>query len=115
MCRGRGAPGAGKPGSCKAPYAAIVAPYAGGDAETHRPPVVTARRPATPRLAAIPHGYPAMPTSRALVASNDAPRLLRTLNHWRHKFEVRRDSDTHAHIPFAEAAGTDFEVEGDAC
>ena len=56
-----------------------------------------------------------MPTSRALVASNDAPRLLRTLsNHWRHKFDVRRDSDTHAHIPFAEAAGADFEVAGDA-
>ena len=56
-----------------------------------------------------------MPTSRALVSSNDAPRLLRTLsNHWRHKFDVRRDSDTHAHIPFAEAAGADFEVAGDA-
>jgi hypothetical protein len=56
-----------------------------------------------------------MPTSRALVASNDATRLLRTLsNHWRHKFDVRRDSDTHAHIPFAEAAGADFEVDGNA-
>ena len=51
----------------------------------------------------------------ALVASSDAPRLLRTLaNHWRHKFQIRRDSDSHAHIPFAEAAGADFQVEGDA-
>ncbi|AKC87200.1 DUF2218 domain-containing protein [Pseudoxanthomonas suwonensis] len=56
-----------------------------------------------------------MPISQARVASHDAPRLLRTLcNHWRHKFEIRRDSETHAHIPFAEAAGADFEVEHDA-
>ncbi|MBB6063593.1 DUF2218 domain-containing protein [Pseudoxanthomonas broegbernensis] len=56
-----------------------------------------------------------MPASRTTVASNDAARLLRTLcNHWRHKFELRRDSDTHAHIPFAEAATADFDVEGDA-
>ena len=54
-----------------------------------------------------------MPISRARVASNDAPRLLRSLsNHWRHTFDVRRDSDTHAHVPFAEAAGADFEVDG---
>ena len=56
-----------------------------------------------------------MPVSRTRVTSNDAPRLLRTLcNHWRHKFKLRRDSDTHAHIPFAEAAGADVDVEGDA-
>lgn len=56
-----------------------------------------------------------MPISRALVASSDAPRLLRTLcNHWRHTFEIRRDSDTHAHIPFTEAAGADFEVDDGA-
>jgi hypothetical protein len=42
------------------------------------------------------------PTSRALVAA--APSLLRTpSNHWRHTFDVRRGSDTHAHIPFTEA------------
>lgn len=55
-----------------------------------------------------------MPIRHATVASNDAPRLLRTLcNHWRHKFEIRRDNDQHAHIPFGEAAGADFEVVGD--
>lgn len=54
-----------------------------------------------------------MPISRARVASNDAPRLLRTLaNHWRHRFAVRRDSDTHAHVPFTEAGGADFQVDG---
>lgn len=56
-----------------------------------------------------------MPVIRATVASSDASRLLRTLcNHWRHKFEVRRDSESHAHIPFTEAAGADFEIEGQA-
>ncbi len=56
-----------------------------------------------------------MSTRRARVASTDAPRLLRTLcNHWRHKFEIRRDSETHAHIPFAEAAAADFEVDAGA-
>ena len=53
-----------------------------------------------------------MPISRALVVSSDAPRLLRTLcNHWRHKCETGRASDPHPHIPFAEAAGADFDVE----
>ncbi|HET6395216.1 MAG TPA: DUF2218 domain-containing protein [Pseudoxanthomonas sp.] len=56
-----------------------------------------------------------MPVSRALVASNDAPRLVRTLaNHWRHRFTVRRDDDTHAHVPFTEAGGADFQVEDGA-
>ncbi len=56
-----------------------------------------------------------MPISRTIVASNDAQRLLRTLcNHWRHRFAVRRDSESHAHIPFAEAAGADFEIENGA-
>ncbi|WP_101926339.1 MULTISPECIES: DUF2218 domain-containing protein [Luteimonas] len=58
-----------------------------------------------------------MPVTRhTSTVSNDAPRLLRTLcNHWRHKFEIRRDSDTHAFIPFAgDAAGADFNVDGDS-
>lgn len=56
-----------------------------------------------------------MPIRHATVVSNDAPRLLRTLcNHWRHKFEIRRDGDQHAYIPFGEAAGADFETNGDA-
>ncbi|WP_024889140.1 DUF2218 domain-containing protein [Luteimonas huabeiensis] len=55
-----------------------------------------------------------MTASHALVASNDAPRLLRTLvNHWRHKFEIRRDDETHAYVPFAEDGGADFRVEGE--
>ncbi|KLI98702.1 DUF2218 domain-containing protein [Luteimonas sp. FCS-9] len=55
-------------------------------------------------------------TTTATTRSNDATRLLRTLcNHWRHKFEIRRDHDAHAFIPFAgEDAGADFAVEGDA-
>ena len=54
-------------------------------------------------------------TTRTTTVSNDAPRLLRTLcNHWRHKFEIRRDDDRHAFIPFAGAdAGADFTVDGD--
>ena len=57
-----------------------------------------------------------MPSTTTTPRSNDAPRLLRTLcNHWRHKFEIRRDDDTHAFVPFVDAAqGADFHVEGDA-
>ena len=55
-------------------------------------------------------------TTTTTTASNDAPRLLRTLcNHWRHKFEITRDDeDSHAFIPFqGEDDGADFFVEGD--
>ena len=107
----------GLPGPRESAYAATAAPYPGAAVrERIIPPVATAARRRLPRLAGpSPTDTRPMPTSRALVASNDAPRLLRTLsNHWRHKFDVRRDSDTHAHIPFAEAAGADFEVAGDA-
>lgn len=53
-------------------------------------------------------------TTTATTASNDAPRLLRTLcNHWRHKFEITRDDEEgHAFIPFqGEDNGADFFVE----
>ncbi len=54
-------------------------------------------------------------TTHTATVSNDATRLLRTLcNHWRHKFEIRRDNDAHAFIPFAgDTAGADFIVDGD--
>jgi hypothetical protein len=55
-------------------------------------------------------------TTTATTASNDAPRLLRTLcNHWRHKFEITRDDEGgHAFIPFqGEENGADFFVEDD--
>lgn len=57
-----------------------------------------------------------MPSTTTTTRSNDAPRLLRTLcNHWRHKFEIGRDSDSHAFIPFIDAAqGAHFNVDGDA-
>lgn len=57
-----------------------------------------------------------MPSTTTTTRSNDAPRLLRTLgNHWRHKFEIRRDDDAHAFVPFVDAAqGADFRVDGDA-
>ncbi|NYZ63396.1 DUF2218 domain-containing protein [Luteimonas deserti] len=56
-----------------------------------------------------------MPSTTTTTRSNDAPRLLRTLcNHWRHKFEIRRDDDTHAFIPFVDAGqGADFRVHGE--
>lgn len=53
-------------------------------------------------------------TTTATTASNDAPRLLRTLcNHWRHKFEITRDEEGgHAFIPFqGDENGADFFVE----
>ncbi|MCD9047350.1 MULTISPECIES: DUF2218 domain-containing protein [unclassified Luteimonas] len=53
-------------------------------------------------------------TSTAVIASPDAARLLRTLcNHWRHKFEIRRDHDGHAHVPFTADGGADFDVDGE--
>ncbi len=57
-----------------------------------------------------------MPRTTATPRSHDAPRLLRTLcNHWRHKFEIRRDDTSHAFVPFVDAAqGADFTVDGDA-
>lgn len=56
-----------------------------------------------------------MPRTTTSTRSNDAPRLLRTLcNHWRHKFEIRRDDDAHAFVPFVDdAQGADFNVEGE--
>lgn len=57
-----------------------------------------------------------MPSTTTTTRSSDAPRLLRTLcNHWRHKFEIRRDGDHHAFVPFVDAAhGADFSIDGDA-
>lgn len=57
-----------------------------------------------------------MPATTTTTRSNDAPRLLRTLcNHWRHKFEIRRDDEAHAFVPFVDTAqGADFTVDGDA-
>ncbi|WP_166816014.1 DUF2218 domain-containing protein [Luteimonas yindakuii] len=53
-------------------------------------------------------------TTTAVIASPDPARLLRTLcNHWRHKFEIHRDHDGHAHIPFTADGGADFDVDGD--
>ncbi|MDR2872919.1 MAG: DUF2218 domain-containing protein [Xanthomonadaceae bacterium] len=55
-----------------------------------------------------------MSLAHADLRGTDAVRLLRTLcNHWRHKFEIRRDHDHHAHIPFASDIGADFTVAGD--
>ena len=55
-----------------------------------------------------------MSTTTAVIASPDAARQLRTLvNHWRHKFEIRRDRDGHAHVPFTAEGGADFEVDGE--
>lgn len=54
------------------------------------------------------------PISTAVIASPDPARLLRTLcNHWRHKFEIRRDHGGHAHVPFTAGGGADFEVDGE--
>lgn len=51
------------------------------------------------------------PTQRATVHSRDPQKLVRTLaNHWRHRFEIRRDEDGHAHVPFSADGGADFRV-----
>lgn len=51
--------------------------------------------------------------SRATITPNDPAKLLRTLcNHWRHKFEIERLDDEHAHIPFGELGDAWFEVQG---